>query len=203
MELDIIFWIAIAAIYLLQGFLGRKKPQQGPVGQPGERPADHSRTSDSRSATSSSEMDSALEEIRSILTGEPIARREAPPQHEPAHEPQRQPAREPARSSKIEPAREVVLPPAHWETLDDTESTSWTESARTNPPKPLRSSAPAQKAPLRATPKEKMLEPIELDPIEDPIGNSATLHPPTDIAAMRKAVVLSEILRPPVSRRRF
>lgn len=181
MDLDIIFWIAIAAIYLLQGFIGRKKPQQGPVGQ--------SPDGLDPSAESSPEMDSALEEIRSILTGEPLRRTESQPPSDPPTQATRRPA--PPR------AQEVELPPAHWETFGDMEfgqpPTPGSESGANDPFKAQ------QKAKAKQTAKPKP-EPV-LEPLSQ--EHDATLHPATDIAAMRKAVVLSEILRPPVSKRRY
>lgn len=211
MDLDIIFWIAIAAIYLLQGFLGRKKPKQGPVNHPAEGSledpfggpvegrADGSGASGSRygsgsrsgsgsgSADSSPEMDSALEEIRSILTGEP--RRDT--SRNPEREPTRGPAMEPVRTAKTPSTQDVVLPPAHWETFDEMEPQS--QPRPQHQPRPV-----GKKTPTR------MLEPIMLDPMEDATADHPTLlRPTTDVAAMRKAVILSEILRPPVSKRRY
>ncbi|MEQ9105434.1 MAG: hypothetical protein RIE53_12150 [Rhodothermales bacterium] len=177
MDLDIIFWIAIAAIYLLQGFIGRKKPQQGPAGQ--------SPDGVDPSVESSPDMDSALEEIRSILTGEPLRRPEPQPQSDPAAQATRRPA--PTR------VQEVELPPAHWETFGDM------EFGQTSTPK----SESRAKDPFKAQPKPKAKPKPELVLEPLPQERDATLHPATDIAAMRKAVVLSEILRPPVSKRRY
>ena len=179
MDLDIIFWIATAAIYLLQGFIGRKKPQQGPVG--------HSPDVSESSAESSPEMDSALEEIRSILTGEPLRRPESQPQSDPAAQAPRRPA--PPR------AQEVELPPAHWETFGDMEFGQ----------QPTPKSESKGKDPFTAQPKPKPKVKAKPEPILEPLPQErdATLHPATDIAAMRTAVVLSEILRPPVSKRRY
>jgi hypothetical protein len=173
MDLDIIFWIAIAAIYLLQGLIGRKKPQHGPGGpsQGGPDP----------SAESSPDMDSALEEIRSILTGEPLRR----------PEPEMQDA--PAKSRG--PVQEVEMPPAHWETFEQMDPE----------PRPKRKESPKVKPASKPYPKLTVKELSPGGDTEDAWAekHAATVQPATDIAAMRKAVVLSEILRPPVSKRRY
>lgn len=97
MELDILFWLAIAAIYILQSLASKRRQPGGPTPEGGEVPGG------ARESDLPPDLQEALGEIGRVLRGDPF-------EPEPLPEPHYEVKPEPARLSehKSSPARETA-----------------------------------------------------------------------------------------------
>ncbi|MDE2997243.1 MAG: hypothetical protein OXT73_11005 [Bacteroidota bacterium] len=178
MELDILFWLAIAAIYIIQSIASRRKQVPGgPDGMPVERDGEEL----------PEDLETALGEIGRILRGE-----------SPEIQPRRAPEPGPVdfHGQPLPPPKPVQRPkpkatPSEWKGASSGESTFYDEAFENR-------RAPLFKAPVITHDHTFSFQ----SPDEDEESKAIDLPDLKSKEALKQAFITTEILSPPVSRRR-
>ena len=185
MELDILFWIAIAAVYILQSIASRRRQPTGPAPEQGDVPSEEL----------PSELQEALGEIGRVLRGESVEPQPgAPSLPEPHYE--------------VETARESMLA-----RLPQRQSAS--SPARTSAPSVFYDSLPKKAVFYDQAFEEQTSDTFSAPVIthdhdfsfQDPDGNPAPVAVTStpnlkDHMVSRQSFIAAEVLAPPLSKRR-
>ncbi len=182
MDIDILFWLLIAALPIISGFLEKRRKQQGPhqdadMADAGERgSADGVRGSAAGRVARPAdqhdpELGSALEEIRRVLAGETEQRREEPT----PHWEQRRVEPAPRRSAPAPPREQrPELPEPHWEQRREEPAPHWEQ--KSNRPSEWRDQQEARRAERSARESHKP-QPA----LDDPLPHSPLLASPENL----------------------
>ena len=188
MDIDILFWILIAALPIISGFLEKRRKQQQSTAE-GDRHADHAAEDDR-----DPELGSALEEIRRVLGGEYVEQEHDRPHWEEHDRPHwEEPAPQGHRSAQH-------TRPQHARSAQHTRPSQDTRAARTSPARQVPNVLPD--SPLVKSPENLMELPMPAASAKVEVEEALTaqrtrMHVPATPSEIRHAIILADVLGTP------